>query len=462
MRLGYLHFFTLIIFHTFCFGQASVDKIIGKGTGNSIVQSGDSNLIICGDRDGRLLVSKIDSSGNEIWTNLFGLTTGSSPNNSGYNLIKVEKNYLITGRYDPGIGAYNKAYAVMVNESGNLIWENNYGNNNSYSKYSCYDSLSKVIYITGSIKNSSFDIFLIKIDTSGNTIWENSYDFGSSEIGESISLLDPSNIFVAGNTTSGSANNMFNGFLLQIDSSGLMNLQKTFGGSQQDNIYDFKILPDGGSLLVGSSNSYSVGNSDAWIVRLNALGDTLWTTTVGGPFSEASYSLFIDDPSKIWICGKTNLGAPYLDQGWLFEIDSAGILLNTINFGGVKNESLYGLTILNRNIYSIGTSTVNLNDSIYFVRTDSLTLGLSSKAEINFTHSIFPNPTESFFYFKFGQPISLSSINFSIYDWNGIEYECPVEKEDQLIKIELPELKGLYILSFRISNINYTYKIIKY
>ena len=57
MRLGYLHFFTLIIFHTFCFGQASVDKIIGKGTGNSIVQSGDSNLIICGDRDGRLLVS---------------------------------------------------------------------------------------------------------------------------------------------------------------------------------------------------------------------------------------------------------------------------------------------------------------------------------------------------------------------------------------------------------------------
>ncbi|MBL0031717.1 MAG: T9SS type A sorting domain-containing protein [Bacteroidetes bacterium] len=462
MNLSFKLLFLLIFLHVVCYGQIITSKIIGPGTGNAIIESADHNLIFCGSRSGKLLVSKIDSGGNDIWSQLFGLTTGLSPDNSGYNIIKVEDNYLITGKYDPGIGGYTKVYALLIDETGNLIWENNFGNNNSFAKNSCYDSISKVIYITGSIQNGTPDIFLIKIDTLGNTIWENTYDFGASEIGESISLKDPNNIFIIGNTTSGTPNNMFNGYLLKLDSTGVINVQKSYGGILQDNIYDFKILTDGGFLIVGTSNSFSSGNSDAWILRLDSQGDTLWTTTIGTPLVESSYSLFINDHNSIWICGKANTGTNNGDQGWLFEVDSNGALRNTFSLGGTMNELLSGIATSNNNLFSIGRSSINLNDSIFLVKLDSLSLGFEpTYTELNFEHTIFPNPTNSHVFLKFDKTFQMFPESISVYDLNGTEYLCNIEQDEHLLKITLPEFKGIYILRFRISNTNYSYKIVK-
>ena len=462
--MNLFHKFLVYFFfvYTYAIGQIPIDKIIGYGAGNSIINASDGNLIFCGNRSGQLLISKIDSTGSEIWTSLFGLTTGVSPSNSGSNIIKVEANYLVTGRYDPGTGGYNKAYAVLIDESGNLIWENSFGNNNSYAKYSCYDNISKFIYITGSIQTGTPDIFLVKIDTSGNTIWENSYDFGESEIGESISVVDPNNIYIAGSTTSGSGNNMFNGYLMKIDSAGTLNFQKTFGGNLQDNIYDFKIMPDSGFLIVGTSNSYSSGNTDAWILRLDYDGDTLWTTTIGTSIIESSYSISFIDPAKIWICGKANSGPPNSDQGWLFEIDSSGSLINTFLFGGTNNEILSGLSNVNNNLYAIGKSSINLNDSIYFIKLDSLTLDSRiNNSDINFSHTIFPNPSTSLIYLQVNQPFSICENDIKIFDLNGKKYSTNIEQDNSTLIIKLPEFQGTYILNFKISNINYSYKIIK-
>jgi len=249
---------------------------------------------------------------------------------------------------------------------------------------------------------------------------------------------------------------------MKLDSTGIINFQKIYGGILQDNIYDFKILSDSGFLLVGTSNSYSTGNSDAWVIRLNSFGDTLWTTTIGTSIIESSYSLFLNDPDKIWICGKANTTIPNGDQGWLFEIDSTGNLKNTLFFGGSKNELLSDISIINYNLFAIGKSSVNLNDSIYFVRLDSLTL--DSRAyftEINFEHTIFPNPTESHVFFKINQSSPSLKNNIHVYDMNGKEYFCNIEQVEQTLKITLPEFKGTYIIYFNIEKINYTYKVLK-
>jgi hypothetical protein len=57
--------------------------------------------------------------------------------------------------------------------------------------------------------------------------------------------------------------------------------EKTFGGLDADNAIGVMVTPDSGFLVAGTSRSTRPGNSDIFLVRLGASGDTLWTKPYG-------------------------------------------------------------------------------------------------------------------------------------------------------------------------------------
>ncbi len=60
--------------------------------------------------------------------------------------------------------------------------------------------------------------------------------------------------------------------------------EKTIGGPDLDGGYCVQQLDDGGYIIVGETKSFGHGKSDAYLIKLNSKGDTLWTKTFGGPF----------------------------------------------------------------------------------------------------------------------------------------------------------------------------------
>src|SRR5205823_3513572 len=73
--------------------------------------------------------------------------------------------------------------------------------------------------------------------------------------------------------------------------------QKSFGGTQDDNAYSVHQSVDGGFIVAGSTFSTSgqvIGNhgvSDYWVVKTDALGNSVWKKCFGGTLSDNARSV---------------------------------------------------------------------------------------------------------------------------------------------------------------------------
>lgn len=85
--------------------------------------------------------------------------------------------------------------------------------------------------------------------------------------------------------------------VFKIDKNGNKVWQKAFGGTGQDIASSVVAAPDGGYVIVGTTMSGngdvvgSHGDSDAWVLKINEQGNKLWQKAWGGTNGEAAYSV---------------------------------------------------------------------------------------------------------------------------------------------------------------------------
>jgi len=79
--------------------------------------------------------------------------------------------------------------------------------------------------------------------------------------------------------------------------SPVIQWQKTFGGSSNEDAYSIQPTKDGGYVLTGPSESNNAevtgnhGNQDYWVVKINDTGGIQWETSLGGSGDEVSYCI---------------------------------------------------------------------------------------------------------------------------------------------------------------------------
>ncbi len=64
---------------------------------------------------------------------------------------------------------------------------------------------------------------------------------------------------------------------------------RTYGGSNIDVAYSACETSDGGYIATGYTFSFGAGQQDAYLVKTNSSGDTLWTTTFGGAAMDGAH-----------------------------------------------------------------------------------------------------------------------------------------------------------------------------
>ncbi|HKR03149.1 MAG TPA: T9SS type A sorting domain-containing protein, partial [Bacteroidia bacterium] len=159
------------------------------------------------------------------------------------------------------------------------------------------------------------------------------------------------------------------GLLISSSPAQVIEWQKCFGGSSQDNFTRLYPTADGCFLLIGTtySNDGDVtgnhGNTDIWLVKINASGNILWQKCYGGTDAEGSGSVSSTSDGGYVLTGNSwsvdgDATANYgLMDTWVVKIDSAGTLQWQKNYGGSNDE--------------IGNEIFQTSDGGYFFTGDS-------------------------------------------------------------------------------------------
>jgi len=172
-------------------------------------------------------------------------------------------------------------------------WEREY--NISYLDYgNCVIVTSTgefVIAGTANIPGSTFDVLLIKTNEYGDTLWTKLYGGSRSDHGKYVIETADSGYLIVGDSKSfGGLWDLDDVYVVRTDVIGDTIWTRTFGegGSNVDRGNAASLTSDGGYVVIGWSNFHTGG---IYLIRLNDLGDSIWTRTFGASSEDQGNSV---------------------------------------------------------------------------------------------------------------------------------------------------------------------------
>lgn len=189
-----------------------------------------------------------------------------------------------------------------------------------------------------------------------NIQWQQPFGGSNNDIGYSISNTNDGGFITAGvsNSNDGdvSGNHGSTDFwITKFSNSGVIEWQKSLGGSKSETALSIKQTFDGGYIAVGTTSSsdgdvsgYHGGlydPKDIWVVKLNNIGNIEWQRAIGGPGNDVGQSIIQTSDSNYVIAGGgesttgdvTGNHSGYTD-GWVIKFDQTGSILWTKAIGG--------------------------------------------------------------------------------------------------------------------------------
>jgi len=263
----------------------------------------------------------------------------------------------------------------------NLLWQKSYGGSRPDNTPRLLPVSNGYIFC-GSTQSSDgdvsslngfIDVWLVRLDTAGHILWEKTYGGGGNDVATNFYRTKDSGYVICGHTYSSNiqgGTNVMRGlgdaWLLKLDSLGNVQWHKTYGGSEPDYFFDLVQIQDGGFILAGytMSSNYDVGNfiggSDLWLMRVNSIGGLVWERTFGGSRYELGRSIVKTDDGGYLIAGSatSNDGDisnhKGLADGWVIKVNAAGILQWQKTYGGSDNDEIWKIQKAGNNYVLVG------------------------------------------------------------------------------------------------------------
>ncbi len=233
-----------------------------------------------------LLITINAQAPDTLWTKTFG---GSNNDWGNYVHLTSDGGYIITG-YTSSFGAGDTdVWLVKTDAYGDTIWSKTFGGSGvewGSSVQQTSDSGYVVIGTTFSYGAGERDIWLIKTDAFGDTLWTKTYGGESIDLGSYIQQTNDGGFVITGSTSS-FGKGFTNAWLIKIDALGDTLWTKTFGDSSTTNSgYSVQQTSDSGYVVTGCKSIAGISTHDIWLIKTDAVGDTCWTKTFGGGFSD--------------------------------------------------------------------------------------------------------------------------------------------------------------------------------
>jgi len=182
---------------------------VGEEIANGITETYDGSYVFAGfttttpDFLEDALVIKVDSAGEKNWERTFG---GSKVDYANDIIETKDKGLVVCGVTSSRGEGYKSFWVAKMDSSGTDIWDNIYKINEWDIATSVVEGLDGFIYVTGYTRTYSvidYDIVVLKIDQAGNLIWQKVFSWGRWDQTTSISATFDNGIVVAGFSRSG-------------------------------------------------------------------------------------------------------------------------------------------------------------------------------------------------------------------------------------------------------------------
>ncbi|HEC79163.1 MAG TPA: hypothetical protein ENI34_08505 [candidate division WOR-3 bacterium] len=360
--------------------------------GASVQQTTDNGYIICaytmsyGPGSYDVYLIKTDADGDTLWTKIFGGTAWDF----GYSVQQTtDGGYIIAGvTYSYGAGS-GDVYLIKTDADGDTLWIKTIGGTEDDRGYSVQQTTDGGYIIAGySCSVSGFvpDAYLVKTDANGDTLWTKT--FGSSNYWDeafSVQQTTDNGYIIAGRTDSYGAGD-FDAYLIKTDADGNTIWMKTFGGTDENWVYSVQQTTDNGYIIAGLTGDLDSG--DVYLVKTDADGNTQWTKTFGGVGDDRAFSVQQTTDNGYIIAGRTDsYGAGGFDV-YLIKTDADGDTLWTKTFGGLGDDGGRWVQQTTDNGYIITGWTKSFgagNYDIYLIKTES-ELGIEEESDNPIRH----------------------------------------------------------------------------
>lgn len=251
-----------------------------------LLSTNDGGFLISGqtqfeappDTDGQLYAVKIDSEGNEEWSQEYG---GNLYESGAGGIQTPDGGFLLLG-WTRSFGAGQKDwYLVKTDSQGNEQWSETYGDSNNQSASSIVQGPNESYILVGG--GGQQNARIIRIDGQGNVIWQETYAHpegsGSNYLFDCLVREDSTIVAVGGSNNLGEGDA---GWLLKTDSQGNLIWQRKYNkNSQTDLFYGVLATDDGGFLLSGQAINELTNSQDAWLLKVDSVGCPYPNCTVG-------------------------------------------------------------------------------------------------------------------------------------------------------------------------------------
>jgi len=215
------------------------------------------------------------------------------------------------------------------------------------------------------------DCYVAKTDASGNVEWEKALGGSEHESGRAVARTTDGGYIIAGKTASyGTAGDFY---VVKADASGNVEWENNFGGSSFEEAFAVQQTADGGYILVGDTNSYGAGQSDAYLVKTDASGNLIWDMALGAAGFDHGYAAEQTTDGGYIIAGTTtSYGAG--GDFYLVKADASGNLEWEKTFGGSDFDCAFDVTQTTDGGYILVGETLSFGAGsydFYVVKTDA-------------------------------------------------------------------------------------------
>ncbi|MBL7989240.1 MAG: T9SS C-terminal target domain-containing protein [Chlorobi bacterium] len=371
----------------------------GRDRAYSIAQTSDGGYIVAGvswSKDGDVTenhgsseshdywIVKLTNTGELDWQRSLGgseadiATSIAQTNDGGYIVAgwSASTDGDVTGHHG---SSYNYDYwIVKLTGRGAIQWETSLGGSS--------DDLANLIvrttdggYIVAGGSSSDdgdvtghhgvSDYWLVKLTITGAIQWQKSLGGSNEDWANSIQQTSDGGYIVAGWSIStngdvtshhGSLGNA-DYWIVKLTNTGVIEWQKTLGGSRHDVAYSITQAIDRGYIVAGYSYSNngdvtghhgSSDSTDYWIVKLTETGVIEWEKSLGGSNDDVAESIVQTRDGGYIVAG----GSGSTDGGitshhglsdstdyWIVKLSSVGAIQWQKSFGGSREDCAYSI-----------------------------------------------------------------------------------------------------------------------
>ncbi len=425
----------------------------GSDGASSIQKTTDGGYIVLGQSDS----NDGDVSGNH--------------GGSDYWVVKLDSLGTIEWQKSFGGSSYDYASSIQQTIDGGFVVSGSSNSNNG--------NVSGSHEISGS---ALYDFWVVKLNSVGSIEWQRPLGGSGDDHAGSIQQTIDGGYIVVGNSDSndGDVSGNHGGsdyWVVKLTSNGAIQWQKTLGGTDYDASFSIQLTNEGGFIIAGFSLSNdgdvssNRGGGDYWVVKLTNIGIIEWQKSLGGSSDELASSITQTNDGGYIVVGysSSNDGDVSGNHGytdyWVVKLTNNGAIEWQKSIGGSGSEEAITIQQTNEGEYIVAGRTDSNDGDIsgyhgglsdcYIVKLNSSELSIENIEPDLF--SVFPNPAQNTINIKAEN--KLIGMPYDIYDNIGkVVLQGKINKNNTVI--EIGNLSGgIYLFNVG-ENLQQTFKII--